>query len=95
MPRFEARFHPPDQRNDNRYIVVGYVTWPDVSETARPVVEPSPSLALAPAPATILATLRHLVQSAARTRRQLDSLRTQYWSFVHVQPSRALSASPG
>jgi hypothetical protein len=86
MARLEARFHPPDQRNQNKYIVVGYVTWPDLSENARPVVEPSSSLALAPAPATILATLRHLVQTAARTRRHLESLRTQYWSFVHVQP---------
>lgn len=92
MARLEARFHPPDPRNDNSYIVVGYVTWPDVSETARPVVEPSSSLALAPAPATILATLRHLVQTAGRTRGQLASLRTQYWSFAHVQPSGLITS---
>lgn len=82
MVTLEARFSPPDQPTGN-YIVVGYVTWSD--RGGPPTIEPSASLGLAPAPATILATLRHLVNAAARTPAHLESLRARHWSFVHVE----------
>lgn len=82
MVTLEARFSPANQLTDN-YIVVGYVTWSD--RGGPPTIELSASLALAPAPATILATLRHLVSTAARTPTRLESLRVRHWSFVHVE----------
>ena len=81
MVKLEARFHPPDRRG-SPYIVVGHITWPGEHQEAR--VEPSPMLALAPAPATILATLRHLVRRLS-SRERLESLRTEHWSFVDVE----------
>jgi len=83
MAKLEARFHPPGQQ-DGRYIIVGHVTWPDPPAKASPRVDPSPSLALASAPATILATLRHLARAASKSIEQLESMRNQYWSFVRT-----------
>ncbi|HVZ89732.1 MAG TPA: hypothetical protein VHG72_22420 [Polyangia bacterium] len=89
MAKLEARFHPPDRRGGG-YIVVGHVIWPDPPSTSRPKVEPSPALAMAPAPATILATLRHLVRMAASSLEHLESIRNEYWSFVRMEAAPAL-----
>ncbi len=83
MAKLEARFHPPN-RPGGVYIVVGHITWADDSAQADPRIDPSPMLALAPAPATILATLRHLVRRLGRSRESLEALRTEHWSFVNV-----------
>jgi hypothetical protein len=83
MAKLEARFHPPN-RPSGSYIVVGHITWASSSGQDEPRVEPSPMLALAPAPATILATLRHLVRRVGRSREQLRTLRTEHWSFVDI-----------
>ena len=85
MARLEARFHPPDRRGG--YIVVGHVTWPDGERDAR--IEVSPMLALAPAPATILATFRHLVRRLGSSRERLEAIRSEYWTFVEVGADRA------
>jgi hypothetical protein len=91
MPKLEARFHPPDRRGGS-YIVVGHITWPDELIEIEPRIELSPMLALAPAPATILATLRHLVRRVGRSPGRLESLRTEHWSFVEVlRPPRPMS----
>lgn len=83
MAKLEARFHPPDRRSGT-YIVVGHVSWPDPPEPAVPRVQPAPSLALVSAPATLLATLRHLVRAKARSLAELESLKNEYWSFVRI-----------
>jgi hypothetical protein len=83
MTKLEARFHPPDRRRES-YIVVGHVTWPDGGGGGQPRIELSPMLALAPAPATILATLRHLVRQRRGARELLESLQTEHWSFVEI-----------
>ncbi|HLK91109.1 MAG TPA: hypothetical protein VKZ18_14520 [Polyangia bacterium] len=84
MAKLEARFHPPDRRSGT-YIVVGHVSWPDPPAASVPRVQPVPSLALASAPATLLATLRHLVRAKARSLRELEMLKTEYWSFVRIE----------
>lgn len=91
MVKLEARFHPPDRRTGT-YIIVGHVTWPEPPAPSIPRVEPSPLLALASAPATLLATLRHLVRAKARSLGELESMRNEYWSFVRIP---ALASSPG
>jgi hypothetical protein len=91
MPKLEARFHPWPS-GDQSYVVVGYVIW-DGSDSARPEVEPAPSLRDARAPRTILATLRHLVASHGSNYAQLTALRSCFWSFVPTSPS--LIASGG
>lgn len=83
MPKLEARFHPPN-RPTGSYIVVGHITWATDSAQAEPRIEPSPMLALAPAPATILATLRHLVRRLGCSPERLEMLRTKHWSFVDI-----------
>lgn len=95
MTKVEARFHPPNRRGVS-YIVVGHIKWPDDAAKGEPRIEPSPMLALAPAPATILATLRHLVRRMGGSWQQLTSLRTQHWSFIEVGeslPARTLNPS--
>lgn len=83
MAKLEARFHPPDRR-EGTYIVVGHVTWPDPPVTAVPLIQASPSLAFTSAPATLLATLRHLVRSNLRSLANLESMQNEYWSFVRL-----------
>lgn len=93
MAKLEARFHPPDRR-EGTYIVVGHVTWPDPPGRSRPQVQPAPSLALVSAPATLLATLRHLVMAKAKSFGDLEALKNQYWSFVRIEPA-VPRATPG
>jgi hypothetical protein len=83
MAKLEARFHAPDRRS-GPYIVVGHVTWPDSPASAAPSIKASPSLVLAPAPATLLATLRHLVRTNLRSLGSLESFENEYWSFVRI-----------
>ncbi len=86
MAKLEARFHPPN-RPSGAYIIVGHIIWADDSAHGEPRIALSPMLALAPAPATILATLRHLVRRLGRSRESLEALRTEHWSFVNVAGS--------
>jgi hypothetical protein len=84
MRRLEARYHWPVSRLDG-YIVVGYVIWQPGGDEAPPRVEPAPSLTLASAPVTLLATLKHLVlKTAPMSFERLRSLRSRHWSFVSV-----------
>ena len=82
MKKLEARFHPPCSETE-AYVVVGHVVAEAGETDARPRVEAAPSLARHRAPATILATLRHLVaMTTPRSFERLKSLRSRYWSFV-------------
>lgn len=83
MAKLEARFHPPG-RHAGSYIIVGHVIWPDPPDPAAPRVQPSPALALVSAPATLLATLRHIVRSNAASVGELESMKNDYWSFVRT-----------
>jgi hypothetical protein len=84
MKKLEARFHPPFGETET-YVVVGHVVAEARDTDARPRVEVAPSLARHRAPATILATLRHLVATTTpRCFERLESLKSLYWSFVPV-----------
>jgi hypothetical protein len=82
--KLEARFHPP-LPTPRGYIVVGHVMSVRDETGERVHVEPAESLARQTAPATILATLRHLVTNTSRrSLDRLEKLRSRYWSFVRV-----------
>jgi hypothetical protein len=84
MKKLEARYRPPMGRTD-AFIVVAHLTWEAGTSDSRPILEPTPSLMEQRAPATILATLRHLVRmTAPRSLERLASLRSPFWSFVAV-----------
>ena len=84
MKKLEARYRSPMSRTD-AFIVVAHLTWEVGTHDSRPIVEPTPSLMEQGAPATILATLRHLVRmTAPRSFERLASLRSPFWSFVAV-----------
>jgi hypothetical protein len=87
MRRLEARYRPP-VASTNAHVVVAHVTWQAGKDDGRPILEPLPSLMQQAAPATILATLRHLVLiTAPKSFERLASLRSPFWSFVAVEPS--------
>lgn len=84
MKTLEARFHPPPASKEI-YVIVAHVVWDGGPEEMRPRVVPVPSLVQERAPATLLATLRHLVLKTGPTSfDRLINLKTRYWSFVSV-----------
>ena len=84
MKKLQARFHPPFAEG-RAYIVVGHVVE-EAGETELVTrVEAAPTLGRHDAPATILATLRHLVAvTKPRSLERLGSLRSRFWSFVPI-----------
>jgi hypothetical protein len=96
MKILEARFHPPptDRR---RYVVVGHVIVEADGARHLTRVKPCSSLAKQAAPATILATLRHLTRmTAPGSWERLQSLRSRHWTFVPIDPvvSRGEASGP-
>ena len=86
MRVLEARFHSR-QGGGEGFIVVAHVVWS--RDRDRPDVQPSPSLMGSMVPATMLAKLQYLVESSApETFTRLMALKSQFWSFVDVTPSR-------
>ena len=86
MKTLEARFHPPPAAKEV-YVVVARIIWDGGEKPEHPRIEPQPTLSVARAPATILATLRHLVlKTAPASFERLLGLRSNYWSFVAVAP---------
>ena len=85
MRTLEARFHPLD-RETATFVVVGRLVWDEGAYDRPPRIEPSKSLARQTAPATILATVRHLaVMTSPRSFERLLALRSRFWSFVEVR----------
>jgi hypothetical protein len=93
MRVLEARFYPQNKSEDE-FIVVAHVVWErDVSADA-PTVQPAASLVESGAPATMLAKLHFLVvNTAPETFARLQALKSQFWSFVEVSPSRPFGAA--
>jgi hypothetical protein len=84
MQTLEARFHPPPASKET-FFVVAHIIWDGGPWELRPRVVPVPSLVNARAPATLLATLRHLVLKTGPTSfDRLRALKSRYWSFVVV-----------
>lgn len=87
VTKLEARFHPPFAPHSS-YVVVGHIVAR--GGDGDPLVEPAASLAGFGAPATILATLKHLVaKTSPRSIERLETLRSRYWSFVRVGSDRS------
>jgi hypothetical protein len=85
MRVLEARFHP-QHSGEGEFIVVAHVVWD--KEVDRPSVEPSSSLMASATPATMLAKLQFLVTSSApETFTRLQTLKSQFWSFVEIPQS--------
>ena len=86
MKMLEARFHPPPAES-RAYIVVGHIIVETDGGAPVTRVKPASSLARHRAPATILATLRHLARATApRSWERLQTLRNRHWSFVPLDP---------
>jgi hypothetical protein len=88
MKMLEARFHPPAPAAESRtYVVVGHIIIEADGDELVTRVKPVSSLGRHRAPATILATLRHLARvTAPRSWERLLSLRNRHWSFVPLDP---------
>jgi hypothetical protein len=88
MRVLEARFHPQSARND--FVVIAHVVWQGDVVRDVPKLEPTESLRVFGAPSTMLAKLSFLVATSmpeAFTR--LQSLKSQYWSFVEIDRQAA------
>jgi hypothetical protein len=82
MRMLEARFHP-GRKDVGDFIVVGHVVWE--GESARPVVRPSTEVLMRCEQATLLSKVRYLVSiSADESFERLQTLRSQFWSFIEV-----------
>jgi hypothetical protein len=82
MRVLEARFHPQQKANGG-FIVVGHVVWD--GDDRRPVVQPSQSLMARSEPATLLSKLQYLVSTSGQQGfDRLQTLRSQFWSFVEI-----------
>jgi hypothetical protein len=86
MKILEARFHPPAGAGRD-YIVVGRVIVEIEGDTTVTQIKPACSLGRHGAPATILATLRHLARMTAPDPwARLQLLKSRHWSFVPLEP---------
>jgi hypothetical protein len=84
MQILEARFHPFDRASPT-YIVVARLIWDDAEGKPVARIDPAPNLDRHTAPATMLATLRHLMQmTAPHSFERLQALRSRFWSFVSL-----------
>ena len=93
MKMLEARFHPPPAERRN-YVVVGHVIIQPDGQGMITRVKPACSLGRHRAPATMLATLRHLTRLAApHPWEGLQALQSAYWTFVPVEPVTFISPS--
>jgi hypothetical protein len=81
MRVLEARFHPR-RRTQADIVMLGYLVWRDRHD-GRPVFEP----ARATVPGPVLSKLQYLVGvSGPDSFERLQSLRSDYWSFVPIAP---------
>jgi hypothetical protein len=87
MRVLEARFHPQHDGVSD-FIVVAHVVWEGDERGEPPSVQPSATL-VGTGAATMLIKLQFLVARAApETFARLQSLKSQFWSFVDVTPRR-------
>jgi hypothetical protein len=79
MRVLEARFHP-ERRSNPRFFVVGHLLWRDRHADGEPVFQPS-SASSRP----ITFKLRYLTNWAKPDCfHRLQSLRSEFWSFVEI-----------
>src|SRR4029079_1292207 len=81
MRVLEARFHPR-QKDQPEFIVVGSLVWSKGEQSERPIFQPSNATSI---PDATVIKLRYLLAATTPDSfRGLQSLRSQFWSFVEV-----------
>ena len=91
MRVLEARFHPR-RRGQSDFIMVGYLVWRAGRQRARPVFEP----ARGAVPSPVVSKLQYLIDmTEPGSFERLQSLRSEFWSFVPVQADERAIRSPG
>ena len=91
MRVLEARFHPR-RRGQSDFIMVGYLVWRGGRQRARPVFEP----ARAAVPSPVVSKLQYLIDmTEPGSFERLQSLRSDFWSFVPIQADERVARSPG
>nr|ALS91370.1 MetaGeneMark_Unknown Function [uncultured bacterium] len=80
MHVLEARFHPR-RKGQSEFVVIGHLVWRRLTRRERPVFQPA-AQAL---PEPILTKLRYfLAVTAPDCFARLQSLRSEFWSFVEI-----------
>ena len=81
MRMLEARFHPR-RRSQPDFDTVGYLVWKSEEPRARPVFEPTREL-----PASVLSKIKYFIAiSEPDSFERLQTLRSEFWSFVRIAP---------
>lgn len=90
MRVLEARFHP--RRKDQPEVVtVGFLVWRRQGWRERPVFQPVQMAA----PGPVLSKLRYFVAvTAPDSYERLQTLRSEFWSFVRVAANEATLRRP-
>lgn len=90
----EARFHP-EKRGGREFVVVAHLVWAGSPDGQLPIVQPFASSLPDLSPATMLSKLRYLVSiTSPESFQGLQTLRSQYWSFVEVPAEPAARTMP-
>lgn len=91
MRVLEARFHPR-RRGQSDFIMLGYLVWKGGRQRARPVFEP----ARAAVPGPVVSKLQYLIDmTEPGSFERLQSLRSEFWSFVPIRADERAVSSPG
>ena len=91
MRMLEARFHPR-RRGQPDFIMVGYLIWRSAQQRERPVFEP----ARAAVPSPVVSKLQYLIDmTEPGSFERLQSLRSEFWSFVPIQADDRAPRCPG
>lgn len=84
MRVLEARFYPR-RRSQPDFVLVGYLVWDTKRPQGRPLVQPAVSAPSAP----LISKLVYLLNlTKPDCFERLQSLRSDFWSFVDVTRSR-------
>jgi len=81
MRVLEARFHPR-QKQEPEFVVVGRLVWQTAEQSERPIFQPSNAASVPDATAIKLRYL--LAVTAPDSFHGLQTLRSQFWSFVEI-----------
>ena len=91
MRVLEARFYP-ERKGNADFIVVGSLIWNERRARGRPLVQPAPTTTSSP----LLSKLLYLLNlTKPNSFDQLQSLRSEFWSFIEVKETAAHQSHTG
>jgi hypothetical protein len=92
MRVLEARFHP-ERKSKPEFVVVGHLLWDDLRRW-RPLIQPAATTSSGPLVSKLLYLLNMTKPDSFD---QLQSLRSEFWSFVDVSAAarKGFGASSG